>query len=145
MLGIKVKSAVRRQVEDIAWHSARAGEVSNSKFAGIRNQEVVRAALIDLGYRPDCAAKPSVWRLDLRRPALVYRAKSESEPVKTGITKKLAVRQTLAEKGSVYLTEVDVTEAYLRKIVRHLRAEGMMIDQMLKDRSLIGYRLIEQA
>lgn len=145
MLGIKVKSAVRQRVEDIAWRSARAGEVSNSKFAGIRNQEVVRAALIDLGYRPDCAAKPSIWRLDLKRPALVYRAKSGTEPVETKVTKKLAVRQTLTEKGSIYLTDVDVTETYLRKIVRHLRAEGMLIDQMLRDRNLIGYRLIEQA
>lgn len=145
MLGIKIKSAVRQRVEDIAWHSARAGEVSNSKFHGIRNQEVVRAALIDLGYRPDCAAKPSVWRLDLKRPALVYRVKSESEAVETKVTKKLAVRQTLTEKGSIYLTDVDVTETYLRKIVRHLRAEGMVIDQMLRDRNLIGYRLIEQA
>ena len=62
MLGIKIKSAVRQRVEDIAWRNSRADCINHGAFKDIRSQDVVRDTLLGLNYVPDCAAKPTVWR-----------------------------------------------------------------------------------
>lgn len=140
MLGIKVKSAVRRQVEDIAWRSARAGEVSNSKFAGIRNQEVVRSTMIDLDYVPDCQAKPTVWRKKgVQRVAISNRDKIM--PTKSG----REILQMLLETGIVYVADIPLAPKYLQNIIYDVRGLGHKVEPVRDGRSTTAYRLIEQA
>lgn len=140
MLGTKTKSAVRIKVEDIAWRNSRAGCINQSVFKDIRNQEVVRTALIDLDYIPDCAAKPTVWRKKGVKPVVVSN-RDKIMPTESG----RKILQTLLETGVVYVADVPLAPRYLQTIIYDIKNLGHQVESVKKGTSTTAYRLIEQA
>lgn len=140
MLGIKIKSAVRRKVEDIAWRNSRAGCINHGAFKDIRSQDVVRDTLLGLDYVPDCAAKPTVWRKKgVQRVAFSNRDKIM--PTKSG----REILQMLLETGIVYVADIPLAPKYLQNIIYDVRGLGHKVEPVRNGTSTTAYRLIEQA
>lgn len=140
MLGIKIKSAVRRKVEDIAWRNSRAGCINHGAFAGIRNHEVVRDALLGMDYVPDCAAKPTVWRKKGLKRVVVSNL-DKIMPTKSGRD----ILQTLLETGIVYVADIPLAPKYLQNIIYDVKSLGHKIESVRSGSHTTAYRLIEQA
>lgn len=129
-----------KRVQRIVIAKTVDGKIRQSDFNKIRNQDSVRAILIDMGYSPSCEARPFIWELN-RKPVVVKQ--------KRGITRKNILKQLQTGKA-VYIKDLGVTRKYTLDLIGKLRKGGWPIESIVEKQpskgrpKAIGYRLIEQ-
>ncbi|OEH66788.1 MAG: hypothetical protein BAX61_13365 [Psychrobacter sp. B29-1] len=146
-----MKHPLYNKVQKIVAAKIADGKINHSEFAHIRNQASVRAILADMGYKPNCTARPLAWKIptvrDMPDELVIdskpkdYRVSATNPNSKSGDIKRRFLNNELLRIDSLSLDRKPVIT-----LMHRIRKEGyqMEINRFKGSRRIESFRLISE-
>ena len=133
------------QVRGIANTNTQNGRIRHSLFQEIRNQNTVKAALIKLGYTPDCAASPTVWVYGKSQTVEAVQPIDKRKSVPPSVPLSVQLRQRLMAGEEIVINEYPLWRKYVLSVINDVKRSGHKVVETLGEkREIVSVQVVDK-